>query len=144
MAEPNDRRPGITISLGQLQAGTLLAVIGGIGAALYTGISWIERMQALAHRNAELLVDTGKQLEGLRGMLSQQIERTRQEEGAIRTLIATRTDTFRQGEADLKERLTEIQHSLALMEQNYRHVRTLETRYDQAFATYQPQPRRKR
>jgi hypothetical protein len=119
-------KPGLQLSFGQLHLTATVALLASVAGGFYSAVSWIERVQNVTARNAELVGEAAKQIE------------------AIRLMIAQQDEHFDKQDDTINQRIFELQQTLAKMQSNYHEVQTLQDRYDHAFATYQPQPKRRR
>ena len=126
MAEEPKQQPGIQLQLGHVHLTATVALLGAVASGFYAGVEWITRMQETTREHGEELIELAHKIDGLAGVLAAANERDNQSNDAV------------------NERMFEIQRQLADMLTSYRRVGTLEERYDRAFSTYQPQPKRRR
>ena len=123
--KPDDSKPGLSISLGNIHLTATVALLGAVVSGFYTGVSWVTHMSETTQRNTETLLDIAHKLEG------------------INNVLQAFNETHNKSEDALNQQLFTIQQQLSQMATDYHNVDTLQRRYDRAFSTYQPQPKRR-
>ena len=76
--------------------------------------------------------------------MTKELEEGRQAIEVLRGVVATAAGEEDKRADAMNERIFQLQATLEAMQRSYDQVRRLEDRYERAFATYQPQPRRRR
>ena len=118
-------KPGIQVRISYAHLTATAALLATVLSGGYVGIEWITRMQNSALHQEQRIAELNKQIE----TLDQELDTERERDGAVAT--------------ELRAKIAEAERQIASMMGAYENVRTLENRYDRAFATYQPQRKRR-
>lgn len=126
---------GLRLIFGKLQIGALVTLLLTVLGGFYTAVQWVTTVQHVTQRNARTIEEIGRKLDALSVELNRKID-------GLNAAGAALHDRDNQIDSKTHEQILDIQKQLTDMARDYRNVGILQDRYDRAFATYQPQPRR--
>ena len=114
---PEEAKQAFSIDFGKVHISVTVALVAALASGFYAGVKWVTTTEERTHRNQSSIQELRQEITGLQGVIEAQNERENSHFSALSA-------------------------QLDQMHQDYRDVGRLQERYDNAFATYQPQPKR--